>query len=130
VIFAKPMTLSGSCGSCGRHLDQSAAVSFIFNESDTKDDCGEWICTRCAKRLARWLTDAAEQALQLTKAGLVQRNDEWVPKQAKVSGAPVVEHAPSCTVATTCADCDVDIVVTLPLNETLLWSVCRDCGGN
>jgi hypothetical protein len=83
MIFAKPMTLSGSCHSCGRHLDESAAVSFIFGQSDTKEDCGEWICARCAKRLARYLSDAAEQAVERRRAGFVQRNEKWIRKPTR-----------------------------------------------
>jgi hypothetical protein len=34
------------------------------------------------------------------------------------------------TVATTCADCDVEIVVTIPPKERLGERVCRDCASN
>lgn len=83
MIAAKPMTLSGTCTACGRRLDESAAVEYWCDECATKDDVGEWICVRCAKRLARWLYDAAEQASTLRRSGLVQRHGEWVPKETR-----------------------------------------------
>jgi len=78
MIGAKPMTFSGTCEGCGRKRADMPAVEYVADH--WADGIGEWICARCARRLAMALLRASGVAAEKVRAGFVQRHERWVHK--------------------------------------------------
>lgn len=67
-----------------------------------------------------------EHAAELDFGVYVEDEGELVMRPCRIcKGEKVVD-----TWATTCADCNVEILVTIPHNEPLGERVCPDCAGN
>lgn len=72
-MTAKAFQFNGPCDSCGRGGDHDAAVALL--EED--DDVGKWMCTSCAKKVAKALQRAAADAERRRSAGQEYRHDKW-----------------------------------------------------
>jgi hypothetical protein len=76
---AKAITFGGSCKGCGRSAVERGGVEVNFHELDF-DLSGEWLCLRCARRLAKAIEQAADDCVRKMRHGLVQRHGRWVKK--------------------------------------------------
>lgn len=69
----RSMQFNGRCNGCSRGRTVKSPAVLL----DVSGDEEAWICTSCARRIARRLVKAADDAQKRTARGLIFRRDTW-----------------------------------------------------
>jgi hypothetical protein len=73
------MQFKGDCACCGHYSERARGAV----EVEISNGSQEWICLRCARKLAARLQKAAELCRQKIRKGLEFRFDRWQAKSKK-----------------------------------------------
>ena len=90
----KPFQFRGSCAECFARADiePMPAVALISDGDDDEFDSTNWLCLKCATKLARRLRAAVKSCRAKVKRDLEYRHEKW-QKKAK----PKATKAPAAT---------------------------------
>jgi hypothetical protein len=94
-MHAKPIQFVGGCANCHSRTHDGALEVSVGDDADVH----EWICLKCARKLAGKIIAAVAKCQEHLAAGLVFRDDRWQ--------APSALRVPPITAADdpTCGDC-------------------------
>ena len=93
----KPFQFCGSCANCGcMSTDDPMAAVALISEDDADDefDSTEWLCLKCATKLARRLRAAVKSCRAKVKRGLEYRHEKWQKKAKPKAAKPAAKETP------------------------------------